>query len=139
MLFIFLIINFKGSSPPSIIGRTSNSLICPGFRELKKEGRLGFSSLTTFIVVLSISNPKGSSFLKKSVTLQPLILDAIPMLVRPAINFLKSGFLNFSNLGVILTIASNAAGFCFKIAAIFVSELMIIVIRNNYYNYPDVC
>jgi hypothetical protein len=45
------------------------------------------------------------------------------------------GFRNFSNFALIYIIASNAPGASFKMAPIFVFELIVIVIQNILHSY----
>src|ERR1035437_360543 len=99
--------------------------------EVIKAGNFFFSSIRG-AVSLSIAKPNGFSLIKKSFTLQPPIFDAIEILALPAISFRNRGFLSFSNLGLMLIIASSASGCCFKTAAILVLALMImfIIIRG---------
>jgi len=78
--------------------------------------------------------PKGSSFKKKSSTLHPPIFEAADSVVLPAINFRSKGFRSFSNLGLMLTIASKALEFCFSIGAILVLALMIIWVEFDFMN-----
>src|ERR1019366_1995585 len=122
----------SGSLPEAITGLTSSSKTF-SFLIVRIKSGIDFFLSVAGIVSLSRVNPKGCNSLRNSVTLQPAIFDAMEMLVLPAINFLSNGLRSFSNLELMLMIASSESGCGFKSIAILVFALMVIISQNIVY------